>query len=375
MGFAYTPGLTVSAHTTVRKVRRLPLKGRVLVKVGDRVKAEDVVAKTDLPGEVKPVNVAGKLGVGPDDLKDVMLKKEGDPVRQGEAFAQTKGFFGLFKGVCTSPIDGTIESISHVTGQVIIRGAPTPVEKFAFVLGAVIATEESESATVEAKGTFIQGIFGIGGETWGPLEIVVDSPDAVLEASLIKPEHKDRILVGGGLVTAAAMKAAMKHGVKGIVAGGLDDADLRDLLGFDLGVAITGEEQLGVTLVLTEGFGHIRMARATFELLKERRGMLASINGATQIRAGVTRPEIIVPLGDDAQAKDPEKDEMAGILQVGTSVRAIREPYFGRIGKCAELPVELTKLATEAKVRVLKVEFEDGEIGILPRANIELINE
>lgn len=375
MGFAYTPGLTVSAHTTVRKVRRLPLKGQVLVKAGDRVKAEDVVAKTDLPGEVKPVNVAGKLGVGPDDLKEVMLKKEGDPVKQGEAFAQTKGLFGMFKSSCASPIDGTIESISHVTGQVIIRGAPTPVQKFAYVAGTIVATEEAEAATVEAKGTFIQGIFGIGGETWGPLEIDVDSPDAVVEADMIRPEHQGKILAGGGLVTAAALKAAIKQGVKGIVVGGLDDADLRDLLGFDLGVAITGEEQLGITLVLTEGFGRIRMARATFELLKERRGMLASINGATQIRAGVTRPEIIVPLGDDAQAKDPEKDEMAGILQVGTSIRAIREPYFGRIGKCAALPVELTTLASEAKVRVLKVKFEDGEEAVLPRANIELINE
>ena len=52
MGFAYTPGLTVSAHTTIRKSRRLPLKGEVCVEIGDEVTAEVVVAKTDLPGEV-----------------------------------------------------------------------------------------------------------------------------------------------------------------------------------------------------------------------------------------------------------------------------------------------------------------------------------
>jgi hypothetical protein len=66
---------------------------------------------------------------------------------------------------------------------------------------------------------------------------------------------------------------------------------------------------------------------------------------------------------------------MAGVLQIGTSVRAIREPFFGRIGKCAALPVELTVLRSEAKVRVLQVEFEDGEKATLPRANVELINE
>ncbi len=375
MGFAYTPGLTVSANTTIRKARRLPLKGEVCVKVGDEVTADMVVAKTDLPGEVKPVNVSGKLGLAPEDLKDMMVKQEGDAVAKGEMFAETKGLFGLFKSSCTSPIDGTIESISHLTGQVLIRGAPTPVQKFAYVQGRIVDTQEAESATVEARGTFIQGIFGIGGETWGPLEVVVDSCNDLLESGLITAEHKGKIIVGGSLVTAAAVQSAIKHGVKGIVAGGLDDADLRDLLGYELGVAITGEEQLGVTLVMTEGFGRIRMANATFDLLKKRVGMLTSINGATQIRAGVTRPELIIPLGQDAPKRAADDDHMAGVLQIGTSVRAIREPFFGRIGKCAGLPVELTELRSEAKVRVLQVEFEDGEKATLPRANVELINE
>lgn len=375
MGFAYTPGLTVSANTTIRKVRRLPLKGEVCVKVGDAVTADMVVARADLPGEVKPVNVSGKLGLAPEDLKDVMVKAEGDVVARDEVFAETKGLFGLFKSSCTSPIDGTIESISHLTGQVLVRGAPTPVEKFAYVQGHIVETQQAESATVEARGTFIQGIFGIGGETWGPLEVVVDSCNDLLDSDTINAQHKGKIIVGGSLVTAAAVQAAIKHGVKGIVVGGLDDADLHDLLGYDLGVAITGEEQLGITLVMTEGFGRIRMAGATFDLLKERVGMLTSINGATQIRAGVTRPELIIPLAQDATTKPADEDYMAGVLQVGTLIRAIREPFFGRIGKCSGLPVELTELPSEAKVRVLEVVFEDGEKATLPRANVELINQ
>lgn len=374
MGFAYTPGLTVSAITVIRSVRRLPLKGDVLVKVGDRVKAEDVVAKTDMPGEVKPINVSGKLGLAPEDLKDVLIKSEGDPLKAGEAFAETRGFFGFFKSTCASPIDGTLESVSHVTGQVIVRGVPTPLQKFAYVAGTIVETQENEAATVEARGTFIQGIFGIGGETWGTLEVVVDSPDAVLDAAAIKPAHKDKVLVGGSLITADAVQAAIKHGAKGIVVGGLNDADLRDLLGYELGVAITGEETLGVTLVITEGFGKIRMANATFDLLKKRQGLLASINGATQIRAGVTRPEVVIPLEGEAAEGDGEPDELAGVLQIGTRIRAIRAPYFGRIGNCTKLPVELTELTSEAKVRVLEVEFEDGEHATLPRANVELIN-
>ena len=43
------------------------------------------------------------------------------------------------------------------------------------------------------------------------------------------------------------------------------------------------------------------MAERTFELLASREGEDAAVNGATQIRAGVMRPEIVVPLRADAR--------------------------------------------------------------------------
>jgi hypothetical protein len=376
MGFAYTPGLTVAAFTAVRKVRRLPLKGEVLVHVGQHVQAEDVVAQTCLPGPVKTVNVVGKLGIAPEDLREILLKTEGDPIGLNEPFVRTKGLFGLFKSELPSPIDGSIESISEVTGQVIFRGQPTPLQKRAYAAGEIVETHPGESATVLVRGTFIQGIFGIGGEVNGPLEMAVKNPDQVLDAGDVKPEHKGKIIVGGSLVTAAAVKKAVQCGVKGIVAGGLQDADLRSFLGYELGVAITGEETLGVTIMVTEGFGRIRMAHGTFDLLSNRVGKLTSLNGATQIRAGVIRPEVLIPLEQAASAgpkKSGQDDEMSSVLQVGTPVRAIRDPYFGRLGKCIDLPVELVLLPSEAKVRVLAVEFENGEKATVPRANVELI--
>ncbi len=374
MGYAYTPGLSVAENTVIRKVRRLPLKGQVLVAVGQSVQADDVVAETSLPGDVKPINVVGKLGIAPEELPEILLKQEGDPVAENEPFARTKGLFGLFKSEARAPIEGTIESISSVTGQVIIRGRPTALRKTAYARGKIVDVQPEESATVEIRGTFIQGIFGIGPEALGVLEVVVDRPEQVLDADRIGPQHRDKIIVGGSLVTAAAVKAAVEHGVRGIVAGGLDDADLRNFLGYELGVAITGEETLGVTLVITEGFGEIRMAHATFALLQKRAGLLASINGATQIRAGVIRPELVIPL-DDTAADGGGASEPQATLEIGTPLRAIRNPYFGRIGKCVGLPVELARLTSETRVRVLEVEFENGERATLPRANVELIKQ
>ena len=372
MAHAYTPGLKVLGKTVIRKERILPLAGDVLVKEGDAVKAEDIVARTFLPGNVETVNVANKLGLPPEEVPKFMVKQEGDAVEEGEVIAEMKQLFGLFKSRATSPVKGGVETVSSVTGQVIVREPPNPVEIDAYVEGKVVAVHGKEGVTVETTGTFIQGIFGIGGETQGDIAVVTDSPERVLADEDITAECTGKIIIGGSLVTAAALKKAIQLGVKGVIVGGFHDWDLKSFLGFDLGVAITGHENLGVTLVITEGFGDMSMAEATFDLLKSKEGLQASINGATQIRAGVIRPEIIVP-HDEKGKLAAGADEEGSNLEIGTRVRAIREPFFGKLGEVTSLPIELQTLESEAKVRVLGVRFDDGAEEIIPRANVEII--
>ncbi|MEO0291117.1 MAG: hypothetical protein ABIN15_07805 [candidate division WOR-3 bacterium] len=374
MAHAYTPGLKVSEKTLILKERRLPLKGEVLVKKGEYVKAEDVVARTLLPGNVHPLNVAGLLGVSPQELPNLMLKKEGDDVKKDEIIALSKGFFGLFKTEVKSPVDGKIEQISTVTGQVIIREPPIPVEVKAYFDGIVEDIIPEEGVIMRTTATFIQGIFGVGGEKIGKLKVLVDSPEEELtieKVKKIKDNLEGSIVVGGSFVTSEVLKIFEEMGVLGCVVGGIDDENLRKFLGFDIGVAITGSEPLKVTLILTEGFGKLEMAKRTFLLLKKREGDKCSINGATQIRAGVIRPEIIIPYEKIEEVKEEEKLKEG--LAEGTLVRIIRDPYFGEIGKVIALPPELRLIETEAKVRVLEVELKDGKRVVVPRANVEIL--
>jgi transcription antitermination factor NusG len=151
----------------------------------------------------------------------------------------------------------------------------------------------------------------------------------------------------------------------------VQDESLKRFLGYDIGVAITGSEKVGVTLVVTEGFGKMRMAQHTFSLLKSLNGKTASMNGATQIRAGVIRPEVIVPC-EDKKTEIKSSIRESG-LEINTLVRIIRQPYFGFLGKVVALPVELKQIETESKVRVLEVELENKQRVTLPRANVEII--
>ena len=113
------------------------------------------------------------------------------------------------------------------------------------------------------------------------------------------------------------------------------------------------------------------MASRTFELLKSLEGMTASLNGATQIRAGVIRPEVIVP--DPPQVGAGSKEAKALALEIGTQIRIIREPYFGVIGSVTELPPELITLDSGTHVRVLRAKIGSGEQVTVPRANVEII--
>ena len=372
MAHAYTPGLKVTEKAVIRKTRRLPILGEVLVEKGQKVSPSTVVARTSIPGNPQTVNVANILGVEPEDVVEYMLKKEGDYVHQGEILAQYSSFFGLFKREARSPVEGTIEMISKVTGQVTLREPPIPVEVDAYIEGVVEEVLPREGVVVLTEGAFIQGIFGVGGETNGVVRVAVESPSDVLEASHIKSDDADKVLVGGSLVTADAIKKAGEVGARGIVAGGIIDHDLVEYLGFDIGVAITGHEDVPVTVIITEGFGQMRMADRTFSLLQKLSGFKACINGATQIRAGVMRPEIIVP-GYQTSSSGAAEEDLAQGLVVGTAIRIIREPYFGLLAEVVELPPELQVIESESKVRILKAKLEDGTIVTVPRANVEII--
>lgn len=376
MAHAYTPGLRVTEKTIVRKQRILPIPGEVRVTLGDRVRASDVVAKTDLPGGVRTVNVIHMLGITPEEIRQFMLKQEGEQVQEGEPIAENKPFIRWFKTRVRAPITGTVESISEVTGQVLLREPSKPLELSAYIDGEVVEVKEREGATIQTVASFLQGIFGVGGEAIGILALAVQNPDDVLSADQITEAHRGKIVVGGSFVERATFDRAKEIGVRGIVVGGLDDRSLKELLGYDLGVAITGTEDLGFTLILTEGFGKIAMARKTFHLLRSKEGQKASIHGATQIRAGVIRPEMIIP---DLTARVEDVRTTATwereALKEGDPVRVIREPYFGRIGTVKALPHALQRIESGSLARVLEVVFPGGGSVTVPRANVEIIEE
>jgi len=368
---AYTPGLTVSGDIVVRRIRRLPIKGDVLVKEGEAVTPDQVVAQAMLPGVLQTLKLSEKLGIEPKDVASSINLKVGDPVEKGQVIAETKGIFGFFKQTIVSDFTGSIESISDVTGNALVREPSIPVDVKAYVQGAIAEVIPNEGVIVETRCAMVQGIFGVGGERTGTIRVAVSGPDEVLDVRHIQESDAGKFLVGGAGLTYEAIQRASDLGVKGLIVGAVKDSDLTRFLGFDIGVAITGSEQIKLTIVVTEGFGQLAMAQRTFELLRTLEGQSGSINGATQIRAGVIRPELLIPHA--GRAVDTSLASQVFELKIGTPVRVIREPYFGRLGSVTELPATLVTLESGTEVRVLRAKLENGEEVTVPRANVEII--
>jgi hypothetical protein len=280
----------------ISKTRRLPTPGEVLVRLGDRVKEDTPIARGRVRNtEMVEIRVDQKLGVDPFNLSGYMLKKEGDAVKKDEVIALRRSFFGTSTKICRSPLDGTIEAFSKTSGKVLIRGEPIPIEVKAHIPGKVTELFPLEGALVECKGSIARGAIGVGGETHGPLEALVDKPDEVLTGSSINETHMGKVIIGGAAATLDAFRKAASAGVAAIVVGSVDERDITELLGHELDLGDTGQERIGFSLVVLGGFGATPMDADTFRLFKENSGRLACVDGTTQIRTRMLRPEVIIP--------------------------------------------------------------------------------
>ena len=286
--------LAFATEADISRTRRLPVPGEVLVKEGDTLAADTVVARAQVPGYPVDVKVAFRLGVEPQDTPGYMLKGVGERLAAGEPLARRKILLGLSEELVVAPVSGTIESVSDLTGVVILRTAPVLVERVAYVPGRVIRVLPSEGCVVESRGTLLQGLFGVGGETFGPICVPVAGPDQVLEADQITRDMKGAVLVAGKVRNRSTLYKARDAGVQALVTGSIDDEELAGFLGREIGLAITGQEQAGLTIIVTDGFGDMPMSAGTFAVLQQLEGLTASVNGTTHIRAEALRPEIFV---------------------------------------------------------------------------------
>lgn len=338
-------------------------------------KSGRLVIREEFGKEEPPVSfdAAFALGCRPRELPEHMITKIGQEVKKGTIVAKKGEASAFFTRQAGAPISGIITEVNDKTGYVTISRPFKEIIVTAFMNGRVTEVIPSYGAVVETTGVLINGVFGVGPENYGELALLDEDPTANLTADMIGDDLAGKVIAAGGYATNEALERALEVGVNGVICATASYLNLVNSLGVKLGVGITGQEDISMTVILMEGFGELNMRRHAFDALRQLDGMGVSVNGRTQIRAGAIRPEIVCPFagydGPVYEAEDVVED-----IVLGQRVRIVSDPYFGILGEVVEMPNRPQEIETGAKVPVarIRIDGEDEEVVSIPRKNVEI---
>src|SRR5512144_1202096 len=116
--------------TTVVRERLLPAPGRVVVRVGQKVTATEVIAETSLPREHALINVAHSLGISPEKANELIQCKKGDKLAKGAVIAEVGG---LIARSIRAPADGQVVVVGD--GKVMLEVGQVSIELKAGIPG------------------------------------------------------------------------------------------------------------------------------------------------------------------------------------------------------------------------------------------------
>lgn len=243
----------------------------------------------DYSAKPRIVNVAKKLNIKPSMINRYLKKGLDDFVYAGELLASkiidVQGTDHPM--LVTAPSTGRICELDQEKGTITIKYDKKPKQKLAGIFGSITSLEPGHSAEITYSGLTLKGIIGFGSENWGKIKFL----DSLRNIDKCGTED---IVVFPGKIDLKSLPKMKKIGIKGIIAASIDNQDLVEFIGKEIGVALTGNENIPFPIIITEGFGEFSMNSYYQNIFKENNGKAVYLNGHTQIRAGVTRPKIIL---------------------------------------------------------------------------------
>lgn len=348
----------VTAVTAIRRFRKLPPAGIPRVSLSQPVKALDVVASAELPGNFRVIKLDKQLRVDPQYAETCMIKREGDLVQKGEVLAIRSISLGMRKLRVTSPMDGRIVRITG--GQVIIESERKHQEIYASVPGRVVAIEVGEHVTVETNAALIQIAWGYGGLAWGTLKVMDAEPGLTTDAKRFNIDHRGAIVVVGSPITEEFLKGAIEMRVKGLIASSMRSnlIPLFNKVEFPVG--------------LTQGFGMLPMSERILGLLNTYNGREAALDMSLSADWRDMRPEIIIPISSGQTAPEDRSPGQYEFI-VGQKARILQPPYLGEIATVTALPAEMRQLESGLWMPGAQMQLSTGETAFVPFANLEYL--
>ncbi len=339
--------------TTIIRKRLLPVDGKVIAKLGQKVNPTDVMAEAVVGHKHMLVDVAKLLGVSPRKAASAIKVKKGQPVRKGEVIAESAGLFGR---EAKAPEDGQVVAIGG--GKFVLETGGSALELLAGMPGVVTEVIGERGVVIRSIGTVVQGLWGNGKLETGVMVSVMDRAEDVFDPGRLDISIRGSIVLGGYAEDPAVIKNAIELPSRGLILSSMSPALVPLAL------------QAPFPIILLEGFGRRPMNSVAYKLLSTNIKRDVALNAEAFDRLNGTRPEIFIPL--PVSQEPPELREVETFAP-GQIVRIISLMTPSQVGTLEQVFTNPATLASGLRAKAAEVRLESGEVLTVPLTNLEVL--
>jgi len=347
----YAPVVHYLKQTNIRRLRLLPVPGRLLVSPGQKVSPMDSVAEAPNPSGHFFLDIRKALKVDTATADELIQRKKGERLAKGDILAETGG---AFSRVVRAPVDCQVTEIN--AGVMIMETQGEPVRIPAGLPGFIHSLEGDKGVTIESGGALVQGVWGNNRTDSGLLVVLCDSPDQELTVKQLEASARGSVAVAGYCLSGEVIRRAAEMELHGLILSAINPDLIHQV------------NNLTFPVILIEGFGRIPMNMAAYSIFHENERHDAALHARPWDHMTGERPEVLIPTPNQA-LPPPEGDEFSP----GQIVHIKMPPYSGEDGTILAMTQGLTNLSNGLRVPAAVLRKQNGEQITVPLANLELI--
>jgi hypothetical protein len=343
----------ILALTSIVRERTLPVKGKVIARLAQKVNSTDIVAEATWARDHIFLDVARTLNLSPDTADKLIRCKVGDQLPSGTVIATGRGL--LARRVRT-PREGRVVAVGG--GQVLIESGESRMELRAGIAGKVVSVIPDRGVVIQTAGALIQGVWGNGRMDSGVMINLADKPDTLLTASRLDVSMRGSVMIAGLVKDAETLQAAAGLPVRGLILASLFPS------------LIPVAREMRYPIVVTDGFGSVPMNSVAYRLITTNVKREVTLNAEVFDRYTGARPEVIIPLPVSTEPAPPNDVEA---FAPGQTVRLRRPPAAGMIGTIISVRSGLITLPSGLRSPGAEIKLENGEQILVPFVNLEVV--
>ncbi|MEK7617123.1 MAG: hypothetical protein AAB414_03645 [Patescibacteria group bacterium] len=359
-----------------RIYRTLPGKGKLSVALGQEVIPEEIIGTGQFSSGFRILNLSNLLEVPPGEIKKYLTKQINSRIYNGELLAYKKGWLLKKARVVTCPVDGILDFINEEVGEIRITRLPEKMNLPAGVYGVIEAFDQNlGQVVIRTQVSRIYGLCGTGKMRDGILHVLTKKYD-LAGRSMISAKFDGSILVNGSLISKDTIMAGISDGVNGIITGGINASDYKSIAGGRLIFPKKLENDIGISIVVCEGFGAQALGEDIYELLSTFEDRFIQLDGNS---ATVNLPSYQSSCMNRIRKHKLSDDQTLSLtdtqlvdLKIGARVRVVGPSYSAEQGQIISIDKSKTLLSSKVSAYLVTIETARRKIRV-PANNVEYL--